>query len=284
MMIIKTRKIVELEQVMLKNTFSINEIEAVFAEGAGAHNMIYRHKNLGTISSLNEYLTFRQEHGIADHSYRDLYIGDYFTILDGTYNVEWVVAHFDYYVGIGPNTTSAKNNYGVVLIPGDAKGYCGNITMGSDIIQGYANSLAHTTHCPAVGSALQRVLGSYLLQTNNMITDQFSTNIPSMSGTGRNGATTHTSWSTNYAILPTESQVFGAPIASSSWMEAGEAYGKLALFSARTPNYYDQQNFFTRNIAGSETNTIWSLNSTYGYITLTAGTTSCGFRPIVYIG
>ena len=141
-----------------------------------AHNSIYRGAYLGSISSLNEYLAFRSAHGIDDGSYKDLYIGDYFTIMDGTYNVAWVVAHFDYYENIGTNTS-----YGVTLVSYQSVTKSGMASTNSTV-GGYKNSIAHNTVCPAIATALQTVLGSYLRDFDCIISREVNANISSMAG------------------------------------------------------------------------------------------------------
>ena len=125
-----------------------------------AHNSIYRGANLGTISSLNEYLAFRTAHGIDDKSYKNLYIGDYVKIQDGTYNATWTVTHFDYYSDKG----SSYGFKGVVLssIVTTSKMNDTNTTVG-----GYKASIVHTTALPAITNALELVLGTYLHSINS---------------------------------------------------------------------------------------------------------------------
>ena len=60
-----------------------------------AHNGIYTGRNLGTISSASDWAAFRAKYGIADKSYKGLYLGDYVKVNDGTYNADWMVAGFN---------------------------------------------------------------------------------------------------------------------------------------------------------------------------------------------
>lgn len=78
-------------------------------DGAGAHNAIYRGKNLGTV------VTAEQFAAIKDGTFRDLYIGDYWVIG----GVTWRIAAFDYYLNTGD---TACTTHHVTLVP-DANMY-----------------------------------------------------------------------------------------------------------------------------------------------------------------
>lgn len=73
-------------------------------DGAGAHNSIYRGKNLGT-RIMNEQLA-----NIANGTFKDLFVGDYWTI-DG---VKYMIADFDYMYNIG-DTALMKHH--IVVVP-----------------------------------------------------------------------------------------------------------------------------------------------------------------------
>lgn len=79
----------EIEEYLLE-TGAVADMVA----GTGAvHNELYRGKNLGTLNAAN-IDSFATKHEIAAGKYTDLYLGDFFTIADGTYDYTWVVAHF----------------------------------------------------------------------------------------------------------------------------------------------------------------------------------------------
>lgn len=73
-------------------------------DGAGFHNSIYRGKNLGTS------VTPEQWANIANGSFKDLYIGDYWTINGTTY----LIAAFNYYYNTG-DTRLITNH--ITLVP-----------------------------------------------------------------------------------------------------------------------------------------------------------------------
>ena len=65
--------------------------EQIAADGAGAHNSIYRGKYLGSAVTDSQYAA------IADGTFNNLFIGDYWTIN----GINYRIAAFDYYLGTG---------------------------------------------------------------------------------------------------------------------------------------------------------------------------------------
>ena len=78
-------------------------------DGAGAHNAVYRGKDLGSA------VTDAQWAAIKDGTFKDLYIGDFWTIGDVTYRI----AAFDYYYMAGDTQCT---HHHVTLVP-DASMY-----------------------------------------------------------------------------------------------------------------------------------------------------------------
>lgn len=86
----------------------LNELVGyVVQDNAASHNNIYRGKNLG------RSLTNIQLQGIKDGTFKDLYIGDYFTFGDN----KLYVAHFDYFILMSVQNLKATPEHHVVLVP-----------------------------------------------------------------------------------------------------------------------------------------------------------------------
>ena len=119
---------------------------AILSSGAGAHNSIYRGKNLGTS------VTAAQWAAIADGSFTELYIGDYW-VIDG---VNWRIAAFDYYYKTGD---TACTTHHVVIVP-DTNLYTHiandtNITTG-----GYIGSKMYTDGLVEAKTKINNAFGS----------------------------------------------------------------------------------------------------------------------------
>lgn len=85
-------------------TTQVANVLDILSTGAGAHNSIYRGKNLGASVTDEQYAE------IAAGTFDDLYIGDYWTIG----GVNYRIAAFDYYLNCG-DTSCTKHH--VVLVP-----------------------------------------------------------------------------------------------------------------------------------------------------------------------
>ena len=84
---------------------TLNEfVKSVLGSGV-SRNGFYRGKNLGTLTAAN-IDAFCETHKTATGEFDDLFLGDYFTIQDGTYNKEWMIAAFDLDYG---NTINGDN-------------------------------------------------------------------------------------------------------------------------------------------------------------------------------
>lgn len=79
-------------------------LAAINGTGAGPHNAIYRGKSLGTSVSPEQYAA------IADGTFKDLYIGDYWTISGKVYRI----AGFDYFYNCGDNNCTTHH---IVVVP-----------------------------------------------------------------------------------------------------------------------------------------------------------------------
>lgn len=78
----------------------------VLSSNAGAHNSIYRGKYLGTSVTPAQYTA------IANGTFDDLYLGDYWTI--GGHN--WVICDFDYYIQCGSSYGYVTRHH-LVMMP-----------------------------------------------------------------------------------------------------------------------------------------------------------------------
>ena len=80
-------KVITVENLHKGLQTDIDSVRNVLADGAAAHNCIYRGKNLGTSVTAEQYAA------ISSGKFTDLYIGDYWVINGVTYRI----AAFDYY-------------------------------------------------------------------------------------------------------------------------------------------------------------------------------------------
>ena len=167
---------------------SVTELAALFFDNAGAHNSIYRGKNLGTS------VTAAQWEAIANGSFTDLYIGDYWAIGGVTYRI----AAFDYYLRTGDTDLTTHH---VTLVP-DASMYNHvmndtNVTTG-----GYVGSKMYNTGLANAKTTIYNAFGSAHILTHR----QYLCNAVS------NGKPSSCSWYDSNVELMTEHNVYGGKV------------------------------------------------------------------------
>ena len=121
-------------------------LEQLTYDNAGAHNSIYRGKNLGTT------VTEEQWEAISSGTFTDLYIGDYWVIG----GVNWRIAAFDYYLNCG-DTSFTKHH--AVIVPDtclyNAQMNTTNVTTGA-----YKGSAMYTANLTQAKSTINSAFGS----------------------------------------------------------------------------------------------------------------------------
>ena len=242
-----------------------------------SHNGIYRGKNFGTFTSLSAVEQFLSDHGVSTGLFNDLYIGDYFKIQDGTYNVEWEIAGFDTYLHKGDSDFTTHH---LALIPKT------NLTTSKmndtdDTTGGYANSYMHKTVIPAVDANLTKVLGNHLLSRRAYLTTTVNKDIASNAGAGWKGASTAGDWFTVKSCLMSEVAVYGSTIFSSSFFDTAEDCERLPIFQFKGHSY-SRQWFWLKSVA-SGSNFADATGDGYpgnGAASNAGG----GVRPIICVG
>ena len=161
---------------------------AILSSGAGAHNSIYRGKNLGTS------VTAAQWAAIADGSFTDLYIGDYWVIGGVTYRI----AVFDYYLQTGDTPCT---DHHVTLIP-DTPMYTHAMNETDTTVGGYVGSKMYTEGLTPAKTTIASAFGSAHILTHrqylpNAVTDGYPSG----------GA-----WYDSTVELMTEQNVYGGKI------------------------------------------------------------------------
>lgn len=126
-------------------------------DGAGYHNSVYRGHCLG------DHVTEAQKQAIKDGTFKDLFIGDYWTINGMNYRI----ASFDYYFNKG-NTRLKKHH--VVLVPDD-KFYMHKFNESATTVGGYAKSLMRTEGLNQAKEIINDAFGEVVLTYRNMLWD-----------------------------------------------------------------------------------------------------------------
>ena len=156
--------------------------------GAGAHNSIYRGKFLGNSVTGEQYAA------IADGSFTDMYIGDYWVIRDVTYRI----AAFDYYLRAGDTDMTTHH---ITLVP-DVNMYRGSMNATGGTTGGYVGSQMYTTGLAQAKTTINAAFGaahvlSYRQYLCNAVTD---------------GRPSGCAWYDSTVELMTEQNVYGGKV------------------------------------------------------------------------
>lgn len=208
-----------------------------------SHNCIYRGKNWGTFTSLSAVEQFLSDHGVSTGLFNDLYLGDYFKVQDGTYNVEWEIAGFDTYYQKGD---SAFTNHHIALIPKTNLLTSKMNTNGTT--GGYYNSYMHQSVIPTIDTKLATILGNHLLARRALLSNAMNKDLTSGAGAGWMGSTTGWDWYTVKSCLMSEVAVYGSKVFSSSFHDIGEDCERLPIFQFKGHSY-TRQWFWLRAVA-----------------------------------
>lgn len=261
-------------QIIVKNNQSrIKE----FWENVGGKNGNFSPKNLGTIASVSQATEFCGDYGITSGTFADCLLGNEFIIQDGTYNATYQMAWF---MGHYNKEDTALTVPHVICFP---KAPLFNEQMNETNITtgGYAGSKMHTSVLPSLVTKLQGVLGSHLLKHRRILSNSVDTSLASGASASWKGASNGWAWTDVYACLPSEAEIYGGRVLSSSLYDIGEANQKLPLFNHINPVQYSRWSFWLRGVASS---THFCRCGHDGVATGTGASGSYGVRPLIILG
>ena len=237
---------------------------AILSSGAGAHNSIYRGKNLGTS------VTAAQWAAIADGSFTDLYIGDYW-VID---SVNWRIAAFDYYLNSGDTSCTTHH---VVIVP-DTRLYNAqmhNTSSGgyeegkNSTAGGYVGSDMYKSNLQQAKTTIKTAFGSaHVLVKREHLTNAVTGNAPSGWG-----------WFDSNVELMNEVQVYG----SVAWgAHDGNGYNvalgdsQFPLFAFDRTKLHNQEDYWLRDVSSAID---FAYVSNGGFANSNGASFSFGVRP-----
>lgn len=238
----------------------IDSVRNVLADGAAAHNCIYRGKNLGTSVTAEQYAA------ISSGKFTDLYIGDYWVIKGVTYRI----AAFDYYYNCG-DTNFTKHH--VVIVP-DTSLYKAQMNTSNVTTGGYTGSAMYKSNLAQAKTTIKAAFGSaHVLTKRELLTNAVNGNTPS-----------GWAWFDSDVELMNEVQVYG----SVAWgAHDGNGYnvasgdGQFPLFMFDRTKLHNREDYWLRDVASA---TYFSYVNANGYASGNNASNSYGVRPAFCIG
>lgn len=232
-------------------------------DNAGAHNSIYRGKNLGTT------VTEEQWEAISSGTFTDLYIGDYWVIG----GVNWRIAAFDYYLNCG-DTSFTKHH--AVIVPDtclyNAQMNTTNVTTGA-----YKGSAMYTANLTQAKSTINSAFGSSHVLSHRIY----------LSNATSNGRASAGEWTDSTVDLMCEHMVYGSGIFSpvSDGSNVPNNYrvekGQLPLFALEPSRICNRTTWWLRDVI---TAAYFACVASGGDALCDSSSASRGVRPAFCIG
>ena len=253
-------KVITVENLHKGLQTDIDSVRNVLADGAAAHNCIYRGKNLGTSVTAEQYAA------ISSGKFTDLYIGDYWVIKGVTYRI----AAFDYYYNCG-DTNFTKHH--VVIVP-DTSLYKAQMNTSNVTTGGYTGSAMYKSNLAQAKTTIKVAFGSaHVLTKRELLTNAVNGNTPS-----------GWAWFDSDVELMNEVQAYG----SVAWgAHDGNGYnvasgdGQFPLFMFDRTKLHNREDYWLRDVASA---TGFSFVLHFGYANYTIASYSLGVRPAFCIG
>lgn len=238
----------------------IDSVRNVLADGAAAHNCIYRGKNLGTSVTAAQYAA------ISSGKFTDLYIGDYWVINGVTYRI----AAFDYYYNCG-DTNFTKHH--AVIVP-DTSLYKAQMNTSNVTTGGYTGSAMYKSNLAQAKTTIKAAFGSaHVLTKRELLTNAVNGNTPS-----------GWAWFNSDVELMNEVQAYG----SVAWgAHDGNGYnvasgdGQFPLFMFDRTKLHNREDYWLRDVASA---TAFSCVGHDGNAGNGNASDSIGVRPAFCIG
>ena len=224
-------------------------------DGAAAHNNVFRGQNLGALTPT--HIT-----NIQNGTFRDMFIGDYFSINGSNY----VIAGINYKRGHGDNISLgnhlllmpdrfSKLDDGTVLRPNGKDTHYMNDT--DTTAGGFANTKLYKTYMPSIQRKLEADFGSHLLNFRQVV----STHVDA------DGAPDQGEWRDAKVGIPDEPMVYGTILngnnKNNAWYNVGDDTMQLPLFrlNPEERNNYRDVAFWLRDIHSASE---FASTGTYG--------------------
>jgi hypothetical protein len=253
-------KVITVENLRKGLQADTDSVRNVLADGAAAHNCIYRGKNLGTSVTAEQYAA------ISSGKFTDLYIGDYWVIKGVTYRI----AAFDYYYNCG-DTNFTKHH--VVIVP-DTSLYKAQMNTSNVTTGGYTGSAMYKSNLAQAKTTIKAAFGSaHVLTKRELLTNAVNGNTPS-----------GWAWFDSDVELMNEVQVYG----SVAWgAHDGNGYnvasgdGQFPLFMFDRTKLHNREDYWLRDVVSA---THFSNAANNGRADYNRASYSYGVRPAFCIG
>ena len=205
--------------------------------------------------TLGETITAEQLATIRDGSFKDLYVGDYWE-KDG---VKYRIADINYWKNVGYPESEKVQKPHVLIVPDTILG-SGQMNANNSTAGGYRNSAMKTARLNQIADSLPDTFKNILI-SHRMFSDG--------------------SWGNTSVDLMNEVMEHGTYICTDNNNKQTSDTQQLSLFRLCPELKSIGQNYWLRNVAGSQT---YTLISQYGDASSDMATSTYGIRPVFAVG
>lgn len=213
------------------------------------------HRNVFRGKCLGESITEEQMIAIRKGSFRNLYVGDYWEI-NGT---KYRIADINYWRNVGYPESEKVQKPHVLIVPDTTLG-SGQMNTGNSTAGGYRNSSMKAARLVQIANSLPDAFKNILI-SHRMFSDG--------------------SWINASVDLMNEVMVHGTYVCTDNNNRQTSDTQQLSLFRLCPALKSIGQNYWLRNVAGSQT---YTLISQYGDASSDMATSTYGIRPVFAIG
>ena len=213
---------------------AVDEVEGtirgvLIVDNAAAHNRIYRGKAIGSSVTADQYAS------ISNGTFKDMYIGDYWTIG----GVNWRIAAFDYWLHCGDTECTAHH---VVIVP-DTNLYTAAMNSSNVTTGGYTGSAMCTTNLANAKTTINNAFGSaHILNHRELFTNSVASD----------GKANNWAWKDSTVDLMNECMVYSHNAwGSHHGYETGIDKSQLPLFAMSPDRITNRAGWWLRDVVSS---------------------------------
>lgn len=205
-----------------------DKIRLLFPDNAGAHNSIFRGKDLGTVVTTKQYAD------IANGSFEDMYVGDYWTI--GGF--VWRIACFNYYRNTGDSLVPGNH---ITLVP-DTVLYS-HVMNDTDITTGgYTGSKMYASGLDSAKTTIRNIFGSHLFKHRQIYSNATT------DGKASGWAYIDSEVDLMNEIMVYGSTVWGESTIGGTGYNIGVGKSQLPLFALNPQSINTRQSYWLRDV------------------------------------
>lgn len=230
----------------------VEQAVSVYIQAALSPEM---HRNIFRGQYLGESITEEQMIAIREGSFQNLFVGDYWEIN----GVKYRIADINYWRNVGYPESEKVQKPHILIVPDTILG-SGQMNANNSTAGGYKSSTMKTVRLNQIANSLPDAFKNILI-SHRMFSDG--------------------SWVSTSVDLMNEVMVHGTYICADGNNKQTSDAQQLSLFRLCPELKSIGQNYWLRNVSGSQT---YTLMSQYGDASTDAATSTYGIRPVFAVG